>query len=184
MISHTPSACASASRQLGGRSNQRRCSKSAQTTPVGPRVRLGAATRQPGPRSGAPRAGPTPARSAVGRHRRRRRRRRRSAQASGGSTRPSRCRQRPVSGRSGSRRSNRQPSRATSRDGVDDVVGHGVGDEVVEVHPHPAGLDALAAAGDLALELVRALEVDAEQPVAVRARRTSSRRAPGCRTGR
>ena len=29
-------------------------------------------------------------------------------------------------------------------------------DEVVEVHPHPAGLDALAAARDLALELVRA----------------------------
>src|SRR5690606_20592990 len=41
---------------------------------------------------------------------------------------------------------------------------------VIEVDPHPAGFDALAAAGDLPLERVAALEVDAEQPVAVGAR--------------
>ena len=69
-------------------------------------------------------------------------------------------------------------------DGADDVLEHLLGDEVVEVDPHPAGLDALAAGGDLALVLVGALDVDAEQPVAVGARRRSTRRAPGCRTGR
>ena len=52
-------------------------------------------------------------------------------------------------------------------DRLDDVVGDDVGDEVVEVDAYPAGLDALAAAPDLALELVGALEVDAEQVVAV-----------------
>src|SRR6478609_8603854 len=52
-------------------------------------------------------------------------------------------------------------------DRLDDVVGDDVGDEVVEVDAHPAGLDSLAAASDLALELVGALEVDAEQVVAV-----------------
>jgi len=51
--------------------------------------------------------------------------------------------------------------------GLHDVAEDLLGHEVVEVHPHPAGLDALAAVGDLALELVAALEVDAEQPVAV-----------------
>ncbi len=53
---------------------------------------------------------------------------------------------------------------------VDDVVDHRRTHEVVEVDPHPAGLDPLAAGGDLLLELVRALDVDAEQPVAVRPR--------------
>ena len=38
--------------------------------------------------------------------------------------------------------------------GIDDVAGDDVGDEVIEVHSHPAGLDALAALGDLALECV------------------------------
>jgi hypothetical protein len=52
-------------------------------------------------------------------------------------------------------------------DGLDDVGARRVADEVVEVDPHPAGLDALAAAGDLGLELVGAVEVDAEQPVPV-----------------
>ena len=52
-------------------------------------------------------------------------------------------------------------------DGAHDVLEHRIADEVVEADPHPAGLDALAAAGDLALELVRALEVDAEQSVPV-----------------
>ncbi len=51
--------------------------------------------------------------------------------------------------------------------GLDEVVDDPVVDEVVEVHPHPAGLDALAAAGDLPFELVRTLEVDVQQPVAV-----------------
>src|SRR5690348_3540258 len=46
-------------------------------------------------------------------------------------------------------------------------IGDDVGDEVVEVDADPARLDALAPAGDLARELVRALEVDAEQVVAV-----------------
>ena len=54
---------------------------------------------------------------------------------------------------------------ATALNVLEDRLAH----EVVEVDPHPAGLDALAAAGDLALELVGPLEVDAEQPVAVRA---------------
>src|SRR4029078_10896992 len=52
-------------------------------------------------------------------------------------------------------------------DRLDDVVGDRVGQEVVEVHPYPAGLDPLAATGDLALELVAAFDVDAEQPVTV-----------------
>ena len=55
-------------------------------------------------------------------------------------------------------------------DGRHDVLEHCLGDEVVEVHAHPAGLDALAAVGDLALELVGSVEVDAEQPVTVRSR--------------
>ena len=53
-------------------------------------------------------------------------------------------------------------------DRLDDVLEDGLGDEVVERDARPAGLDALApATHDLALVLVRALEVDAEQPVAV-----------------
>ena len=59
------------------------------------------------------------------------------------------------------------------RDGSHEEVEHGLADEVVEVDPDPAGLDALAAARDLALERVRGLDVDAEQPMAVR---------PGTRT--
>ena len=56
------------------------------------------------------------------------------------------------------------------RDRPHEEVEHRLADEVVEVHAHPAGLDALAPARDLALELVRALDVDAEQSMAVRAR--------------
>ena len=54
-------------------------------------------------------------------------------------------------------------------DGVDEVVGDGVGDEVVEVDPGPAGLDALAAVADLVAAGVRARRVDGQQPVPVRA---------------
>ena len=43
-------------------------------------------------------------------------------------------------------------------DGLDDVLEDGLRDEVVEVHAHPARLDALAAAVDLARELVRPLD--------------------------
>ena len=68
--------------------------------------------------------------------------------------------------------------------GVEEELEHRLADEVVEVDPHPAGLDALAAAGDLALELVRGLEVDARAAGARTGPRTSSRRATGCRTGR
>ena len=49
--------------------------------------------------------------------------------------------------------------------GFENVLEDVLGDEVVEVHPDPAGLDTLAAAGDLALELVGAFEVDAQQRV-------------------
>jgi hypothetical protein len=51
----------------------------------------------------------------------------------------------------------------------DDVVEDLVGDEVVEVHPHPAGLDAFTTSGDLRFELVRALQIDVEQPMSARA---------------
>src|SRR4029077_14788761 len=50
---------------------------------------------------------------------------------------------------------------------VQDEFEDGLRDEVVEVDAHPARLDALAAAVDLALELVRPLDVDAEQAGAV-----------------
>ena len=59
-------------------------------------------------------------------------------------------------------------------DRVEDELEDGLADEVVEVHPNPTGLDPFAAPGDLAFELVRALDVDAEQPMPVRA----STRAP------
>ena len=62
-------------------------------------------------------------------------------------------------------------------DRLDHVVEHGLGDEVVEVDPDPARLDALAAVRDLALELVRPLQVDAEQPVPVRP--PAARHRPG-----
>ena len=52
---------------------------------------------------------------------------------------------------------------------LDDVAEDGLADEVVEVDPDPAGLDALAPRSDLALELVAAFQVDPEQPMAVRA---------------
>ena len=55
-------------------------------------------------------------------------------------------------------------------DRIQDVVEHPLGEEVVEVHPHPARLDALASGGDLAFELVRPIQIDAEEPVPVRAR--------------
>ncbi len=52
-------------------------------------------------------------------------------------------------------------------DGREDVLKGLVVDEVVEVHAHPARLDALAAAGDLTLELLGARDVDPEEPVPV-----------------
>ncbi len=51
--------------------------------------------------------------------------------------------------------------------GIDDVVEGLVVDEVVEIDPDPAGLDALTAAGDLSFEGMRTVEVDPEEPVAV-----------------
>ena len=87
---------------------------------------------------------------------------------SGGSGEPAAWRHRPVAGSKRYHGSSRQPSRATSSTARDDVVEHGLADEVVEVHPDPARLDPLAAARDLALEPVRGLDVDPEQPVAVR----------------
>ena len=51
---------------------------------------------------------------------------------------------------------------------IDDVVERLLVDEVVEVDTDPAGLDALAASIDLALELMRAVEIDAQQPMPVR----------------
>ena len=48
---------------------------------------------------------------------------------------------------------------AGGADGVEDVGEHRLGEEVVEVHPHPAGLDPLAAAADLPLELAAPLEL-------------------------
>ena len=152
-----------------GRSNQRRCSKSA-GRPAGCDARSGgvAAARIAAPsrrccasRSSPPRASargttidPSSAYST-------------SPSRIGGSTDPVAVP--PAAGERVEEVVTEQPP-AVARDeahGLHDVVGDGVGEEVVEVHPHPAGLDALAAAGDLALELVRALEVDAEQPVAV-----------------
>lgn len=53
-------------------------------------------------------------------------------------------------------------------DGVDQVVAHGFGDEVVEVDADPAGFDAFPAARDLGAELQGPRVADAEQPVAVR----------------
>ena len=54
-------------------------------------------------------------------------------------------------------------------DRLEDELEDGLADEEVEVHTNPARLDTFAAPGDLAFELVRALDVDAEQPVSVRA---------------
>src|SRR5262245_59872147 len=64
----------------------------------------------------------------------------------------------------------RQPPPVTGdqRNGANDVVEHCLTDEIVEVHADPAGLDALAPAGDLALERVGRLDVDAEQSMTVR----------------
>ena len=61
---------------------------------------------------------------------------------------------------------------AVARDeghGGDEVVEHRVGEEVVEVDPHPTGLDPLASRGDLAREAVGLVEVDAQELVSVRA---------------
>ena len=55
-------------------------------------------------------------------------------------------------------------------DGVGEVVAHGVGDEVVEVDPGPAGLDAFAADADLVPVGAGVCRVDGQQPVAVGAR--------------
>src|SRR5262249_27353887 len=46
---------------------------------------------------------------------------------------------------------------------LDDVVGDDIGDEVVEVDPHPARLDPLASSGDLPLELMRPFQADPQQ---------------------
>ena len=69
-------------------------------------------------------------------------------------------------------------------DRVEDEREHRLADEVVEVHPDPAGLDPLAAAGDLALELVASSRGRSPAGGGRTARRTSSRRATGSRTGR
>src|SRR6266545_2135580 len=52
---------------------------------------------------------------------------------------------------------------------LQDVLEDRFGDEVPEADAYPAGFDPLAAGKDLPLETVRALDVDAEQAVAVRA---------------
>ncbi len=161
-------------RHWGGRSNQRRCSKSALTLPGWPgQVRprgggqqrgavaqvLGEQRLAPGRRRWGARHRDPPAgvRHVVQAQRRRPPAPSRWRQQAGGGVEAVVAEQPPaVAGDQAHR--------------LDEVVGDGVGDEVVEVDPHPARLDALAAAGDLALELVGALEVDAEQPVAVRAR--------------
>src|SRR4051794_30144517 len=65
-----------------------------------------------------------------------------------------------------------QEPRTESRDEqhcVDDEVGYLLVKEVREVHSHPAGLDALAPLGYLPFERVRALDVDAQQSMSVRA---------------
>src|SRR5712692_5800148 len=51
---------------------------------------------------------------------------------------------------------------------LEDEIEHRLRDEVVEVDPDPPRLDPLAAAIDLALELVRLVQVDPQQPVPVR----------------
>src|SRR3569623_3568866 len=53
-------------------------------------------------------------------------------------------------------------------DRVDDELELRLAEEVVEVDAHPARLDALAAADDLALEFLAGLDVDAEQAMPVR----------------
>src|SRR5690606_36893926 len=50
---------------------------------------------------------------------------------------------------------------------VEDAAELRLAQEIVEVDPHPSRLDALTAAHDLALELLRGLEVDAEEAVAI-----------------
>src|SRR3954464_9247775 len=52
-------------------------------------------------------------------------------------------------------------------DGLQQVVEDRFADEVVEVDPNPAGLDALAPACDLTFELVRGVQIDSQQPVPV-----------------
>lgn len=51
---------------------------------------------------------------------------------------------------------------------VDEVVADSIGDEVVEVEPHPARLDPVAAEGNLVVVAVGVRGVDGEQPVSVR----------------
>src|SRR4029453_10548618 len=62
-----------------------------------------------------------------------------------------------------------QPPAVSSNevDRVEDVGEDSLADEIVEVDPDPTRFDALAAARDLSLELVRCLEVDAEQSMAI-----------------
>ena len=133
-----------------GRSNQRRCSKSARDAVAAASVgRAAAAARRTAraPRPGS-RPGPTPAPVVV-----------RAGSAarpsasyvswasrSGGSTGPVAVPPQP--GRRVEAVVRQQPPAVVGdqRDRLDDVVEHGLGDEVVEVDPHPAGLDALAAA--------------------------------------
>ena len=92
-----------------------------------------------------------------------------SRSVSGGSTVPPACRHRPGGGLEAVL--GHEPPAVARHEvhRVEDELEDRLADEVVEVHPDPARLDPLAAAGDLALELVRRLEVDPEEPVAVRA---------------
>ena len=54
-------------------------------------------------------------------------------------------------------------------DCLQDEVDYLIRDEVVEVDPNPTRFDTLATPGDFAFELVRTLEINAEEPVPVRA---------------
>jgi hypothetical protein len=61
------------------------------------------------------------------------------------------------------------PVPAQQVDRLDQEVGDGVADEVVEAEPDPAGLDAEEAPPGLLAQVPRAVGADAEQPVPVRA---------------
>ncbi|MGB5150226.1 MAG: hypothetical protein WBN99_09720 [Mycobacterium sp.] len=53
--------------------------------------------------------------------------------------------------------------------GIDRVIPHGVGDEVVEVDPRPSGFDAFASDRDFVAVGAGMMGVDRHQPVPVRA---------------